>query len=43
MAAEVLAVGLWWVEERWLVVVCQVVKTSVVCQSVGSTSQTEDF
>ena len=35
VAAAVLVVQLW-LEERWLVVAGQVVKTAVVCQSVGS-------
>ena len=35
VAADVLAVGLWWLEERWLVVVSQLVKMAAVCQSVG--------
>ena len=37
VASDVLAVRRrWWLEERRLVLVCQLVKTSVVCQSVGS-------
>ena len=43
MAADVLAVRQWWFEERQLVLVCQLVKTAVVYQSVGSSLQTEDF
>ena len=43
VAADVLAVWHWWLEERWLVVVCWVVKTAVVCQSVGSSSQIRIF
>ena len=42
-AADVLAVGLWWLEERWLVVVSQLVKMAAVCQSVGRSSQIDDF
>ena len=40
LAADVLAVR-WWLEERLLVGVGRVVKMPVVCQSVGSSSQTE--
>ena len=43
VAADVLAVRQWWLEEKWLVLACHLVKTDVVCQSVGSSSQTEDF
>ena len=43
MAAADLAVRRWCLEERRLVVACQLVKTAAVCQSVGSSSQTEDF
>ena len=43
MAADVLAVRRWWLEERQLVLACRLVKTAGVCQSVGSSSQTEDF
>ena len=42
-AADVLAVRQWWLEERQLVLMCQLVKMVAVCQSVGSSSQTEDF
>ena len=42
-AADVLAVRLWWLEERHWVLSCRLVKTAVVCQSVGSSAQTEDF
>ena len=42
-AADVFAVRWWWLEERQLVLVCPQVKTVVVCQSVGSSSQTEDL
>ena len=28
----------WWLKERWFVVVCQVVKRTVVCQSVASSA-----
>ena len=42
LAADVLAVWLCWLE-RHLVVACQVVKMAVVCLSVGSSSQIEDF
>ena len=31
MAADVLAVSRWWLEERQLVVVCRLVKTTAVC------------
>ena len=41
VAADVLAVR--WLEERWLMLECQLVNTAVVCKSVGSSSQTEDF
>ena len=37
VAADVLAVW-WWLEERWLVGAGRVVKTVVVCQSVGISS-----
>ena len=43
MAADVLAVCLWWLEERWLVVACWLVKMAAVFQSIGSSIQTEDF
>ena len=36
VAADVLAVRQWWLDERWLVVVCQLVK--MVCGSVGSSA-----
>ena len=42
MAADVPAVQWWWLEKRWLVVASQLVKMTVVCQSVGS-SLIEDF
>ena len=42
-AADVLAVRWWWLEERRLVLVCPQVKKVAVCQSVGSSSQTENF
>ena len=38
VAADVLAVRWWWLEERWLVLACQLMKTAAVCQSVGSSS-----
>ena len=38
VAADVLTVRPWWLEERRLVLACQLVKTAVVCQSVGSSS-----
>ena len=41
--ADVLTVRRWWLEERRLVLVCQLVKTVLVCQSVGSSSQTKDL
>ena len=37
-AGDVLAVGWCWLEERRLVVACQLVKTAVVCQSTGSSA-----
>ena len=40
-AANVLTAQ-WWLEERQLIVVDLVVKMAAVCQSVGSSSQTED-
>ena len=43
VAADVLAVRQLWLEDRQLVLACWLVKTAVVCQSVGSSSQTEDF
>ena len=43
VADDALAVRQWWFEERKLVLVCQLVKTAVVYQSVGSSLQTEDF
>ena len=43
LIADVLAVRRWWLEERQLVLVCPQVKTVAVCQSVGSSLQTEDF
>ena len=43
LAADVLAVRWWWLEERQLVLVCRLVKTIAVCQFVGSSSQTKDF
>ena len=43
VADDLLAVGQWWLEERWLVLACRLVKAAAVCQSVGSLSQTEDF
>ena len=42
LTADVLAVRQCWLEERWLLLMCQLVKTVLVCQSVSS-SQTEDF
>ena len=36
VAADVLVVRRWWLEERWLVLACWLVKTTAVCQSVGS-------
>ena len=41
LAVDVLAARQWCLEERWLV--CQLVKTAAVCQSVCSSSQTEDI
>ena len=43
MAVDVLAVRWWWLEEKQLVLVCQLVKNAAVFQSVGRSSQTEDF
>ena len=40
---DVLAVRWWRMEERQLVLACQLVKTAAVCQSVGSLSQTKDL
>ena len=40
---DILVVRQWGLEERWLVLACQLVKTDAVYQSVGSLSQTEDF
>ena len=42
VAADMLAVRRWWMEERGLVLMCQLVKTAEVYQYVGSSSQTED-
>ena len=38
-----LAVRQWVLAERQLVVVCPVIKMAAACQSVGCSSQTEDF
>ena len=38
VAADALAVRRWWLEERRLVVVCQLVKTAAVCLSAGSSA-----
>ena len=43
VATNVLAVRWWWLEEGQLVLACRLVKTAMVCQSVGSSSHTEDF
>ena len=43
VAADVLAVRWWLMEERRLVLACWLEKTAEVCQSVGSSSQIEDF
>ena len=43
VADDVFSVRHWWVEERRLVLVCRLVTIVVVCQSVDSSSQTEDF
>ena len=43
VAADVLAVSQSWLEEGRHVLVCRLVKTAVVCQSVGSSSQIEDL
>ena len=40
VAADVLAVRRWCLEERWLVLDCRLVKMAEVCQSFGG-SQTE--
>ena len=42
-AADVLPVWWWWLEERQRLLVKCIVKTVEVCQSVGSSSQIEDF
>ena len=42
-AADVLAVRRWWMERRQLVLVCRLVQKVAVCQTVGSSSQTEGF
>ena len=39
VAADVLAVWWRWLEERQLVLVCQLMKMVVVCQSAGRSSQ----
>ena len=41
VAADVLAV--WRLEERLLLIACRLVKLAVVCQTVGSLSQTKDL
>ena len=41
-AADVLAVRQWFLEERRLMLGCQLVKITVVCQSAGN-SQIGDF
>ena len=38
VAADVLAVRQWWLEERRLVVVCLLVRMAAVCRSVGSSA-----
>ena len=43
VAANVLAVRRWWLEERLLVLVCWLVKMATMFQSVCSTSKSEDF
>ena len=43
MDAHVPLVRQWWLEEKRQVLVCWLVKIAAVCQSVGSSSQTEDF
>ena len=43
VASDVLAVRRWWLEERGLVLACRLVKRAAVYQSVGSSSQIEDF
>ena len=43
VAVNILAVRRWWLEERLLVLVCWLVKMATMCQSVGSTSKSEDF
>ena len=43
LAGDFLAMMWWWLEERWLMLVCQQVKMAAECQSVGRSSQTEDF
>ena len=38
LAADVVAVRRWWLEERWLVLVCRLVKMAAACQSAGSSA-----
>ena len=35
---DVLAVRWWWLEERQLVLICQLVNTAVMCRSAGSSA-----
>ena len=39
MAADVLVVLSWWLEESQLVLACQLMKMAVVCQLAGNSSQ----
>ena len=43
VAADVLAVRQWWLQERRMVLACWLVEMAAVCQSVGSSSQIENF
>ena len=42
MAADILAVRPWWLEERRLMQACRLVKMAAECLSAGNSSQTED-
>ena len=43
VAADVLAVLRWWLEERQLVLACQLIKIAVQCLPAGNSSQIEGF
>ena len=43
VAADVLVVRHWWLDEKWVVAECQLVKMTVVCQSAGSSAIREYF